>query len=193
MKPAPELEPLIPTLDAVQRLIDEFENRGIIIGGVAVSLLGRPRLTADVDIVLLVSVDDLPRLIRAAEQEGFTPRIEGVENFARRNRVVLLKHDASGIDVDISLGALPLEVEAVQRSQMVRAGSLQVRVPTVEDLIILKAVAHRPKDGLDVETLVQANPKLDRERIEFWVRQFADVLEMPELWSDLADVLARNT
>ena len=29
-------------------------------------------------------------------------------------------------------------------------------------------------------------PGLDWRRIEHWVRQFADVLEMPELWTDLA-------
>jgi hypothetical protein len=33
---------------------------------------------------------------------------------------------------------------------------------------------------------------LDYERVEFWVRQFAEVLEMPELWDDLEKIINRQ-
>ena len=46
-----DLTPLLASLAALQRLLARFGNQGIIIGGVAASLLGRPRLTADVDTV----------------------------------------------------------------------------------------------------------------------------------------------
>ncbi len=189
MKTPKELEPLLPTLQAVQQLIDRFEKKGIVIGGAAVCLLGRPRMTADVDAMLLASIDDLSRLLLAARETGLVPRIKDVEAFARRNRIVLLRHRASDTDVDISLGVLPLEVEAVQRSQVIRVGKVRLRVPTVEDLIILKAVAHRPQDMLDIRTLAEIHPDLDRGRIETWVRQFAEVLETPELWTDVAAIL----
>lgn len=101
----------------------------------------------------------------------------------------MLRHTESGIDVDISLGLLPFEVEAVERSQECQAGSLTVRLPTPEDLIILKAVAHRPKDMLDIEAVIAAQPHLDKGRIAFWVRQFAELLEMPELWTDVERLL----
>ncbi len=190
MKKTDELEPLLPTLRAVQQLIDRFGKKGIVIGGAAVSLLGRPRMTADIDAVLLVSIDDLPQLLRAARQVGLVPRIQDVEAFGRKNRIVLLRHRASGTNVDISLGVLPLEIEAVERSQVIRIGNLRLRVPTVEDLIIFKAVAHRQKDLLDIKMLVELHPDLDRARMEHWVRQFADLLETPELWTDLQAILA---
>ena len=47
------LSPLIEPLAAVQRLLIRFHEKGVIIGGVAASLLGKPRLTADVDAVML--------------------------------------------------------------------------------------------------------------------------------------------
>jgi len=68
---------------------------------------------------------------------------------------------------------------------------LKVRLPSVEDLVILKAVAHRPKDLADIETLVEFHPELDRVRVEDWVRQFAEVMEMPEVWDDLAPLLKK--
>ncbi|MCB0055538.1 MAG: nucleotidyltransferase [Caldilineaceae bacterium] len=183
------LEPLLAPLAAIQRVIEKLDDRGVIIGGIAASLLGEPRLTADADALVLLSIDEVPLLIELAQAEGLHPRFADIVEFARRSRVVLLRHPESGIDVDISLGLLPFEIEAVERSQEHRAGSLTVRLPTPEDLIILKAVAHRQKDMLDIEAVIAAQPHLDKERIAFWVRQFAELLEMPELWTDVERLL----
>ena len=111
------LEPLLAPINALQRLIEAFDDQGIIIGGVAASILGKPRLTADADAMILLSVEDIPQVVERAKQEGLVPRLPDVEEFAQRNRVILLRHEESGIDVDISLGLLPFEVEAVERSQ----------------------------------------------------------------------------
>lgn len=94
--------------------------------------------------------------------------------------------------VDISLGLLPFEVETVERSVLYQIGSFHIRLPTPEDLIILKAVAHRPKDLLDIEAVITRQKRLDYERIQFWVQQFAELLEMPELWTDVKRMLERK-
>jgi hypothetical protein len=187
-----DLAPLLEPLAALQRLLSRFEDRGVIIGGIAVSLLGKPRLTADLDAMFLLSIADIPHLIEVAKSEGIEPRIEAAEEFARKNRVVLLRHQGSGTNIDISLGMLPFEEEIVERSSMIRAGNISVRLPTPEDLVILKAVANRPRDVLDIRTIIESHPDLDRKRIEFLVRQFASALEMPELWTDIEDLLAER-
>jgi len=173
-------------LSAVQRLLNRFAEQGIVIGGIAASLLGEPRATADIDAVIVLSVDDLPLLIAAAKEEGLTPRITDAETFARRNRVLLLNHTASGINVDISLGLLPFEVEAAERGQIYQAGSLKIRLPTPEDLIIQKAIAHRPKDLTDIAAIIANHPNLDWQRIQSWLEQFSELLEMPEVWQNIA-------
>lgn len=184
-----EIAPLHSPLAAVQRLLERFGNRGVIIGGVATSVLGTPRLTADVDAILLLSVSRLPELLNVAAALGLVPRIVDAEQFARRNRVVLLRHVESGIGVDVSLGMLPFEEEVVARSSVYQIGDIALRLPTPEDLIILKAVAHRPKDLLDITEICKSHPDLDRARIESWVREFAAALELPELWTDIAPLL----
>jgi hypothetical protein len=181
-----QIEPLLSPLASLQKVLDHFDQQGIIIGGVAASLLGKPRLTADVDAMLLLSIDDLPHLIEVAAQEELHPRIDNAKEFARQNRVLLLRHAKSGIHVDISLGVLPFEVEAVERSSLHKAGSIEIRLPTPEDLIILKAVAHRPKDLQDIQAIIQVQSNLDKERIHQWVEAFAEALEMPELWDDIS-------
>jgi len=58
--------------------------------GIAVSLLAKPRLMADLDAMFFLSSDDVPRLIETAKSEGITARIESAEEFTRKNRVLLL-------------------------------------------------------------------------------------------------------
>ena len=110
-----EVAPLLSPLVSLQWLLARFDDQGI---------------------------ENLPHLMAVAAEEGLVPRIADAEAFARRHRVLLLRHDASGISVDISLGMLPFEVEAVERSIVHEVGSVAIRLPTPEDLIIFKAVAH---------------------------------------------------
>jgi hypothetical protein len=176
---------LLATLVAVQRLIERYDNRGLIIDGIAVGLIAVPRTTLDVDAVLLIPDDDIARLVNEAEQVGLTPRISEPEAFARRSRVLLLEHRDTATPVDISLGLLPFEHEAIERGVWVEIQGFQVHIPTPEDLIIMKAVAHRPQDLADIRSILDMQPDLDRERIQFWLEQFAAALDMPELWEDV--------
>lgn len=167
---------------ALQRIIDRFDQQGVIIGGVAASILGKPRLTFDLDAMLFASVEKIPEILIIAEAEGIIPRIKDGQEFARKNRVLLLKHVGSGINIDISLGILPFELDIIERSILVKINGFSVRLPTVEDLIILKAVAHRPQDILDLQSMVEANQKIDKARIMEWTKQFSEILESPEIY-----------
>ncbi len=189
-QPAPEsVTPLLAPLQGLQNLLSEFNDQGVIIGGIAASLLGTPRYTADLDAVFLLSISDIPRLLQAASTQGIEPRISDAEAFARKNRVLLLRHVASGTAIDISLGILPFEIEMVERSKVVQVGPIKLRLPTPEDLIILKAVAHRPKDLADIQAIATSHPDLDKQRIRYWVEQFGEALDMPDLWEMISRLL----
>jgi predicted nucleotidyltransferase len=191
-QPTPEnIIPLLAPLQALQNLLSLFDDRGVIIGGIAVSLLGSPRYTADLDAVFLLTLQDLPPLLEKAAKLGIEPRISDPIGFARKNRILLLRHVSSGIDIDLSLGILPFEVEMVERSIEIDVGQLKLRLPTPEDLIIMKAIAHRPKDLVDIQTVAANYPELDEERIHFWVDQFSEVLGLPNLWKDISQYLSR--
>ncbi len=184
---------LLAPLAALQSLIDHFDSGGIIIGGVAFSILAYPRFTADADAMLLLPLERLDELLITARECGFTPRINDIETFARKHRVLLLRHEQSGINIDISLGILPFESAAVKRSKIHVIHGLPLRLPSVEDLIIMKAVAHRQKDIIDIQALVEHHQQIDAAHIRETVLQFAEVLEMPELWADIAPfILGKN-
>ncbi|HWR73909.1 MAG TPA: hypothetical protein VN604_12125, partial [Nitrospirota bacterium] len=112
-------EHLAPLVSALRDLLALFKDRhtpATIIGGVAASLLGRPRVTRDIDAMIMLESGQWEGLLTASRQFGFTPRLSNAMQFARSNRVLLLRHDPSGIDVDIAFGGLPFEEEAIQRA-----------------------------------------------------------------------------
>ena len=189
MKLDKDLEPFRATIESLNRLLQSYNHRGVIIGGIAVGLLGKPRYTADVDAMFLLSTEDIPRFLEIARAENIIPRIQNAEEFARKSRVLLLKHAPTEIEVDVSLGILPFEEEMVDRGNIKSFSNLSTRLPTPEDLIIMKAIAHRPKDLEDIRTLVDKHPNLDYRRIEHWVKSFAEALENPDLWDKIKQVL----
>ena len=137
----------------------------------------------------LLNFDEIPRLLTEAGKLGIEPRIADVDGFARKTRVLLLRHTASGTDIDLSLGILPFEIEMVERSIAVEVGPTKLRLPTPEDLVILKAVAHRPKDLEDIRAIAASHPDMDKVRIQLWVEQFGEALELPELWNTISKLL----
>jgi hypothetical protein len=155
--------------------LDAAHIPAMIIGGVAASLLGRPRLTQDVDALAILPEKDWQGAIEEASRFGVVPRIQDALEFARQSRVLLMRHAASGIDLDITFGGLPFEQLAVENSQIHDLDGIRVKLPRVEDLLVMKAVARRPKDLEDIRGLLAAHPKVDVTAARRWVREFSSM------------------
>ena len=107
--------------------------------------------------------------------------------------MLLLRHEPSGIPIDLSLGALAFEENAVRRAVPTDAGGFFVPLARPEDLVVMKAVAHRPVDAADIDAILAAHPRIDRAFVLSTVREFAEAIEAPELLDDLAELLHRRT
>ena len=174
------------------RWLEAAKVPSMIIGGVAASVLGQPRLTQDVDALAILDEEQWASAMEAATAFGIVPRTEEPLDFARRSRVLLMKHTESGIDIDVTFGGLPFERAAVENSELHEIGGLSVRLPRVEDLLIMKAVARRPKDLLDIEGLLKANPQADVDRVRQWVREFGTATGMGDMLEEFDKLLARR-
>jgi len=153
--------------------------------------VGRPRLTRDVD-VLLVDEDRWPGFLAAGAAYGFVPRRRDTLTFAQQTRVLLVRHEPSGLDADVVLGSLPFEKETVARAVWVEVSGVRVPLPRPEDLIIMKAMAHRPHDLADIEAILAVHPRLNLRRVRRWVQEFSEALSMPEIFHDLETLLSQS-
>ncbi|MFQ5584582.1 MAG: DUF6036 family nucleotidyltransferase [Calditrichia bacterium] len=103
---------------------------------------------------------------------------------AQELQVFLFVHKHSKIDIDISIGILPFEQNCIEKAIEVKAGGISILLPTPEDLIIMKAIAHRSRDLIDIESILDANPVLDYTYIRQSLKEFSTLLEMPEILQD---------
>ena len=180
---------LSTALRDIGRLLNEKNINGLIIGGLAASLLGRPRFTQDIDLMILDLDDRLPEFVDLLKNFDIHPRIEYAVEFARESRVLLLRHSQSGINIDISMGILPFEREAVERRNIQSVFGLELNLPTPEDLIIFKSIARRPQDIEDIKAIIKRHPSLDRERVLSIVREFAFILENEEIYNNVYELI----
>jgi len=75
------------------------------------------------------------------------------------------------VPLDVSMGALPFEENAIRRAVPTDVGDLQVPLPAPDDLVVMKAVAHRARDIADIEAILSAHPSVDEKWIVATVRE----------------------
>ena len=105
-------EPQLPQsfLRVLASLTEWFKDQHVsyaLIGGAAIGFLGQPRATQDLDAVTWLDLSETTEFVKSGVGFGFFPRISDPIEFAIKSRVLLLQHNPTKIDVDISLGALP--------------------------------------------------------------------------------------
>jgi len=187
-----ELAPLLTILRHLVAWLQAGKVQGVVIGGVAASLWGRPRLTRDVDALVLLEEGRWGEFLAAGAGHGFLPRRADALAFARETWVLLVRHGESDIDLDLVFGSLPFEKEAAIRAKWVDLGGVAIPLSSPEDLIIMKAVAHRPRDLEDIAAILAAQPGLNVRRVRRWLREFSGALEMPEILNDLEALLSQR-
>lgn len=166
---------------ALRALRAALEPLGIphaIIGGIALNANGVARFTEDVDATIPGAGLDLARLLGALARRGIVGRRADVAEFARSSQVLLLTHEPSGIDVDLSLAWIPFELEAIERAVELSFGSARIRAARPHDLLIYKLIASRPQDVADAERLLLLFPDdIDVKRVRRVLRGLAQHLE----------------
>lgn len=185
----PSSQPFRDTIQALTQLFSEFGGRGVIVGGVAVGFASKPRATKDLDAMLVYDTGKSEELLRAAIRHGFKPSFSDMAEFAQQQRMLVLDYLPTGIRVDIALGCMPFEEEIEERAITFRDKDLVVRIPSPEDLIIMKAIAHRDQDLADIRQVARHHPAIDQRRIETWPREYGVLLETPNLWADVQPLL----
>lgn len=171
------------------RALEEFCGaqgwRFCLIGGLAVQRWGQPRVTVDVDLTLLTGFGSEEPFVDALLNR-FAGRREDARDFALRYRVVLAQSPA-GVGIDVSLGALPFEERAVQRSSMGQFGpDLWLRTCSADDLVVMKALAGRDQDWMDVKSvLVRQGERLDWRQIREELQPLCELAEKPGVMEHL--------
>jgi hypothetical protein len=162
-------------IDQIARFVAILDEVGLsyaLIGGHAVNAWVVPRFTADLDFTLEADPARLRDLEDRLEAAGYRVVREIGRGLPSGPDFVQLARDSTDPPIDLQVAKTAYQGEVLRRA---RAASTGVAVATPEDLIVLKLIANRPKDLIDLRNLV-ALPDLDWAHIERWAAAW-DVLD----------------
>jgi hypothetical protein len=171
-------DPKRKLIHELARISRELKIRPVVIGGLAVNHHGYLRVTVDVD--LLLSKDDALKLHRRLKDElGWKRYGEGFKNTTL----------GVGVDMCVERGGTspswreffphPAEIKVLKVSPM--------PVPSLEELVLLKAKSGRLKDDGDLGELLKRHPR----RIESLHQTVRNRLETSEARRHFDGVVAR--
>lgn len=165
-------------------VFDERRLPFLVIGGMAVSVWVRPRLTDDVDIVVMARRRDAPRLKPALVAVG--AKVTALEmRLLFDKRFVRLKIDK--VKLDVHIGTSALDFAAFRNAAVADFGGRNVRVATGEDLVLYKLIAWRLQDQADIVSIMQQVRDLRRTYIESWLDRLGREIgaDLHERWESV--------
>lgn len=150
-------------IDDFIKLANKYEVRMIMVGGGAVNFHGYQRHSADVDFWIETTNKNLDKLVSVFKDLDYD-----IDSFPKA-----VKEQLQNISIKFSPEELELELitrfsisksfdEAYKESELVEVKGqafLRWRVIGLEDLILSKLKANRPKDILDIQQLTRINNK----------------------------------
>ena len=166
-------------LERLAGSLDRHKIPYMVIGGQAVLVYGEPRLTRDIDVTVGVDANRTDAMLAVARELGLDVRVEHPAEFVRDTMVLPCEDVTSGIPIDFIFSRSTYEVEALTRVRSVTVGSGKVAFASLEDLIIHKLIAGRPRDLEDVRTILLKNRTYDRAYVAKWLVEFDKLLDRP--------------
>lgn len=156
--------------------IDEFcSNHKIpysIIGGLALISHKIQRTTNDIDIALLVNLENIES-IGGQIIESFEPLLPNPIPFFQKYFVLPVFDKQTKMRIDFAAGLTGFDKQVVKRSKRKEFGNLSLPFCTVEDLILYKLFAGRPKDTADLHEISRKHKNLlDRDYLLIMLEDF---------------------
>lgn len=151
-------------LPHVAQLLASLGSDYAVIGAHAVNCWLEPRLTGAIDVTVATDRGQLEALRGRLLGEGFrVAREHGGGTASGPDFVRFVSEDGETV-IEVQAAKTEFQREVVRRAVSTPEG---LRVATVEDLIVLKLIADRPKDHADLEGLLGLGA-LDWAHVEQW-------------------------
>lgn len=156
--------------DPIAEIVSLFDATGVpyaIIGAHAVNVWLEPRFTADLDITVQAGGAEIARLKEHLATQGFGVTREHGAKLPSGPDFIRFSSADSTVVIEIQAAKTAFQQEVIGRA----VREHDARVATPEDLIVMKLIADRPKDAIDLTGLVKL-PGLDWGYVERWAAEW---------------------
>lgn len=151
-----------------EEILRDFKKERVkylLVGGIAFNLHGGLRNTADLDILVEMSDQNLEKIVRILKKRGYRVRQPvdpmGIADQKTREGWIHRKHmkafnfykDNGLEEVDLIINTPVTYIEAVRKVVRIRVGDILLPIISLDHLIKMKQNTGRPIDQLDVAEL----------------------------------------
>ena len=151
--------------EEILRAFQKQKAKYVIVGGIAVNLLGSMRSTADLDILVEMSDDNLEKIVKILKRRGYRVKQpvdpmkiadrETRENWIKNKHMKTFNFYTEGElkEVDIIIESPVSFKEAGKSATRIKVDDLTLPVISIDKLIKMKRKTGRSIDRLDIEEL----------------------------------------
>jgi len=169
-------------------LLEKEKKPYLLIGGLAVGILGEPRMTQDIDLIIFIPKSSIPAFLKTLKKAEFNFIPATVKKDVELKGAFRVTFE--GLWVDFIVSSTDFESSAFKRKIKVKLLGKNVNIPSAEDLILLKLIPGRERDILDVKSIIERHRgKLDKKYLENWAQKLSDEAEDLRIWNTLKKLL----
>lgn len=182
-------------LRKISEILKSLEIPYIITGGIAVVVWGRPRFTADIDIVVELATQKVDRLadeLLKIDKEVYVDKQMIRRALETRGEFNFI-HPGAGLKVDFWI----LKSDRFDQSRMARRvkktiAGVPIYLSSPEDLILSKLLWHKESESTrqleDVESVLMIQKKLDWKYLRKWARAHNTLGTLEKLWKNIKKI-----
>ncbi len=176
---------------ALSSIVRVFNAHGIpyaVMGGLAVRVYAIPRFTNDVDLTIAIQREELPELIDSLQsidcevsqvyRDGWLDSVGGMPLFKAD-----FYNESRSIEIDLFVSETPFQHSLIDRRRAIKTPDGEIWFVSPEDLILLKLIASRPRDLVDVQDILFTLGELDRGYLDHWGLKLSVAQELSEAFA----------
>jgi hypothetical protein len=157
-------------------------------GALALAYYAEPRATIDIDLNVFVPAERFSEVAGPLAQLGAAADDPSIAALVRRDGQVRVMWDATPIDLFFSYDAFHDAAGAARH--LVPFGDGTIPILAADHLIVCKAVFNRPKDWVDIDSMLAAETDIDTAEVLRWVARITG--DEDPRYNRIAAVLTRR-
>lgn len=162
----------------ISQVLDELKIEYAVSGGIAVSVWGRPRYTADLDIVIEINtkekIEELAKALLKKFKVGYLDKEAALTAYKNKGEFNLIEPEY-GLKADFFVISQDEHQKLeIKRARNKKIGGKLIKFISPEDLIIAKLKWYRESESdrqlEDIRTVLEAG-NIDKKYLHSWVKK----------------------
>ncbi len=170
--------------DAISCL-DEMGIEYVVVGGFAVMYHGRPRATADLDVVAVLDTEKSEKLAIGLKERGFFADVDDIKTAMKEKSHCTIEDEETLFRLDIKGVYDSADRRALARKMLIEWGGIRMYISSAEDTILNKLSWGREQDIEDALSIIIRRKNLHQKYLKETARKIG-VLDKLEALEKLA-------